>query len=330
MSRRNEPGPFYRIGSDTKLPRPMRAWFERELLVVAGKGGVGKTTVATAVALAAVASGKRVLLAQCHVEDRLGELFGGEPLGPQIRELLPGLDAVNMDPGEALREYGHMVLRVEALYRAVFENRFVEPFLRGTPGMDAWAMLGKAYYHAGERREDGRRRYDVVILDAPATGHALTMLRVPQVIVDVAPPGLLRREAERALEMMRDPQRGGVLLVTLPEELPVTETLEFATALREELQMPLLGVAVNGVLPRRLGERATAVLEPLAAAAPQASPLAPLLTAGLRRSRREAIQHEQVRRLEASVSAPLLELPLLFVPELGRKELAHLAELLVA
>ncbi len=200
----------------------MGALLERRILIVAGKGGVGKTTVATAVALAAHRTGRRVLLAQCQAEDRIGPLFGGEPLGPSIRTLLPGFDAVNMDPGEALREYGRMVLRVEALYKAVFENRYVEPFLRGTPGMDAWAMLGKAYFHAQEAAEDGTPRYDLVVLDAPATGHALTMLRVPQVIVEVAPPGLLRREAERALDLLRDPSRGGVLLVTLPEEMPVT------------------------------------------------------------------------------------------------------------
>ncbi len=308
-----------------RLHAPMHPIFERQLLVVAGKGGVGKTTVAAALALAVRANGKRVLLAQCQAEDRIGPLFGEAPLGPAITTLLPGLDAVNMDPGEALREYGRMVLRVETLYKAVFENRYVEPFLRGTPGMDAWAMLGKAYFHAQETGEDGERRYDLVVLDAPATGHALTMLRVPQVIVEVAPPGLLRREAERALDMLRNPARGGVLLVTLPEEMPVTETLELASALEHELLMPPAALVINGVLPPRLGSASLPFLEGLLATTKGPEPTLPLLQAALRRAHREAIQQRQIERIRCQLELPTVQLPHLFVPEMGREHLVHLA-----
>ena len=170
---------------------------DKKFLFVVGKGGVGKTTVSAALALAAVKAGKRVLVAQCNAKDRMGRLLSVDPIGPQIRQVAPGLDAVNMEPQAALEEYGLMVLKVRALYKLVFENRFVSAFLRGTPGLEAWAMLGKAQHHALEQVH-GQDRYDLVIVDAPATGHGLDLLRVPKVIVHVAPPGLLRREAERA------------------------------------------------------------------------------------------------------------------------------------
>ena len=131
-----------------------------------------------------------------------------------------------MEPGAALEEYGMMVLKVRALYKLVFDNRLVASFLRGTPGIEAWAMLGKAQYHAFETCPTAAARYDTVIVDAPATGHGLELLRVPKVIMDVVPPGLLRREAERAWDLFTDPARSGVLIVTLPEDMPANEAIE--------------------------------------------------------------------------------------------------------
>jgi anion-transporting ArsA/GET3 family ATPase len=116
------------------------------LAILAGKGGVGRTTVAAAVARAVAAQGRRVLIAQTEAAQRLGKLFGrAEPVGPDIVTLAPGIDAVNMTPKSALHEYGLMVLRYETVYRALFENRAVRGFLGAIPGLDAYAMLGKVW-----------------------------------------------------------------------------------------------------------------------------------------------------------------------------------------
>ena len=170
---------------------------DRRMLFVVGKGGVGKTTVSAALALAAARRGKRVLVAMPNVQERLSHDFDVAPIGPEVVAVAPNIDAVNMTPQSALEEYGMMVLKVRALYNAIFGSKFVKAFLHGTPGIDAWAMLGKAFFHASP--PSGEPAYDLVIFDAPATGHALDMLRVPFVIHDVAPPGLLRREADREL-----------------------------------------------------------------------------------------------------------------------------------
>ena len=210
----------------------------RRFLFLTGKGGVGKTTVTAALALVLASQGKRVLCATCQAKDRLSTLLDGPPVGEQIIQLRSNIQAVNIQPEAALREYGQMVLRIRALYRAVFDNKLVASFFRATPGLYSWAMLGKAWYHTTETLANGTPRFDVVLFDAPSTGHALDMLRGPKVIVDVAPPGLLRREALKAWSMFEDPVQSGVVLVTLPEEMPVTETFDLLEALDSEMRLP--------------------------------------------------------------------------------------------
>src|SRR5262249_60186474 len=121
-------------------------------------------------------------------------------------------------------------------------------FCRAVPGLYEWSMLGKAWFHTTEVRADGSPRFDVVLLDAPATGHGLDMLRVPKVILDVVPPGVLRRDAETAWAMFRDARQSGVVVVTLPEEMPTTETIELVEDVRE-LGLPILELVINGVVP---------------------------------------------------------------------------------
>src|SRR5579859_1577404 len=206
-------------------PSRMSTLADKRFVLVTGKGGVGKTTVCAAQALAQARRGKRVLVAMCNAKERLSTVLGARPIGPDVVPVGERLWAVNMQPQRALEEYGVLVLHSRTLARTIFQNRYVRAFLRAVPGMQEWAMLGKAWWHTTEKLPDGSPRYDVVILDAPATGHGLDMLRVPKVILDVVPPGLLRRDAERAWAMFRDPAACGVILVTLPEEMPTTETI---------------------------------------------------------------------------------------------------------
>ncbi len=300
------------------------ALLDHRFLFVVGKGGVGKSTVSAALALAAARRGKRVLVAMCNGKERLSQLLETEPIGQENVPILPGIEAVNMTPQAALREYGEMTLRVRALYAAVFENRLVGAFLRGVPGLEAWALLGKAYYHTTEETA-GLPRYDLVILDAPATGHALDMLRVPQVLTDIAPPGPLRREAEAAIEMLRDPARSSVVLVTLPEDMPTNETIELHDALTSELRLPVKSLVVNQVLPELFSNSLASVVTELG---PSATPteLRPLLAAGSLRAHREAVQRESMAKLGAQLPLPGIQLPYLFVPEFGRSSVDALSQ----
>ena len=215
-----------------------------------------------------------------------------------------------MSPEKALEEYGTLVLHSRALYKTLFDNRYVRTFLRAVPGMQEWSMLGKAWWHTTERRPDGSSRFDVVILDAPATGHGLDMLRVPKVILDVVPPGLLRRDAERAWALFQDPKTCAIVLVTLPEEMPTTETIELARALGE-LELPIGRVVVNGVLPPLFSreERAVARGGDRASTSRRAARRRSL--AGRDRATRERVQAESLNRLSRELPVPPSFLPLL-------------------
>lgn len=298
--------------------------FKLRFVTVVGKGGVGKTTLSAALALAAARRGKRVLIALCNAKERISDLLEVPPIGPKNQPVLPGIEAVNIIPKVALEEYGVMVLRVRALYKAIFENRLVAAFLHGTPGIEAWSILGKAQFHAHEM-EGGRPRYDLVILDAPATGHGLEMLRVPRVLLDIAPPGLLRREAERAWELLTDPVRSGVLLVTLAEDMPVNESIELHAALTRELGLPVAAVAVNGLVPQLFEPPEGKWITEASSAATPDDLIHSLLLAGRRRFARERLQSEAVDRLSREIPLPQIKLPQLVVSALKRAEIEELS-----
>jgi len=282
----------------------------RRFLIVTGKGGVGKTTVCAAEARALAAKGKRVLVAMCHSKERLSTMLGSPPIGDEVTPVVENIWAINIDPAKAIAEYGLMKLKVRILYRAVFENKYARAFLHGVPGLEEWSMLGKAWWHTGELNPDGSFKYDVVILDAPATGHGLDMLRVPKIITEVVPPGILRGDADAAQALFRDPEKCGVILVTLPEEMPTTETIELAHALTGELSLPLAKVVVNGVLPPLFSREERAALLAMPTSGDSGAMAA--IVAGQSRSTRENVQAECLSRL----SAALAHVPTSFLPQL--------------
>jgi anion-transporting ArsA/GET3 family ATPase len=295
----------------SRPPGPGAALADKRFLIVTGKGGVGKTTVCAAEALALAAAGKRVLICMCNAKERLSTMLGSQLVGSKVVSVAANVWAVNMDPEVALEEYGLMMLKSRALYKLLFDNKYVRTFFRAVPGMAEWSMLGKAWFHTTELDDDGTRRFDVVILDAPATGHGLDMLRVPKVITEVVPAGLLRRDADRAWEMFQDPKRSAVVLVTLPEELPTTETIELARALRDDLKLPIGKVVVNMVLPPLFSKAERAALEgtePISGDDPPDVAVA----AGRSRATRERVQAEALHRLSEELPISPSFLPQLF------------------
>ena len=283
----------------------------KRFLIVTGKGGVGKTTVCAAEALALAAKDKRVLVCMCNAKERLSTMLGSELIGPQVKLVASNVWAVNMDPELALAEYGMMALHSKMLFKLLFDNKYVRTFFRAVPGLPEWTLLGKAWWHTTETRADGSWLYDVVILDAPATGHGLDMLRVPKIIIDVVPPGLLRRDAERAWKMFQDPEQSAVVLVTLPEEMPTTETIELAQALRGELELPIGKIVVNGVLPPLFSKEERAAIEGMGPVQ-GTTPGDAALVAGRSRASRERVQAESLHRLAEELPISPSFLPQLF------------------
>jgi len=297
------------------------------LVVVSGKGGVGRTTVTAALATAAGRAGKRVLIATSSPADRVGALFGKPPVGATVTSVAPGIDAVNITPEGAIHEYGLLTLRSELVTRALFENRAARAFLNAVPGLDAYALLGKAWWHTTEQ-VGGRRRYDLVLLDGPASGHAALMLRIPDAIVAAMPKGPLARDAGAIQSLLRDPRRAAFLIVTLAEELPAREAVELATIARGELGLPLGPLVVNAMPP----EAATApALEPLLDRVPlgQEHSWNPALMATLRlaagaRAQRRTADHI-VADLRDRLNLAIVPLPRLPTPEVGPADVTDLA-----
>jgi hypothetical protein len=282
---------------------------DRRLLVVTGKGGVGKSSVSAALALVGAAAGKRVLVCEVNAQERIAPLLGAAPSGPAARQVLPGVWSVNVTPRDAMREYGIMVLRFKSIYDAVFENRVVRYFLRALPSLAELVMLGKVL-HEVRVEERGRRRWDLVVLDAPATGHAVQLLRVPAVLLDTVPAGPLRRDAQWMQELLVDPQVTSVAIVTLPEEMPVNEAIELDAAVRGVLGMPRGALVVNAMPDARFSPGERERLAPLASEPP---PLGPAACA----ARLQAVRAETAARYLARARAAL-DLPTVLVPLLSR------------
>jgi anion-transporting ArsA/GET3 family ATPase len=305
---------------------PSPTLLDRRLVIVTGKGGVGKSTISAALALLAARAGKRVLVCEVNAQERIAPLLGARPSGATAREVVPGVFTVNVTPHEAMREYGLMVLRFRTIYDAVFENRLVRYFLRVVPSLAELVMLGKIL-HETRSEERGRPRWDLVLVDAPATGHAVQLLRVPSALVDTVPGGPLRHDAEWMQDLLVDPGRTALAIVTLPEEMPVNEAIDLDAQVRSVLGIHRAALFVNAMPPARFS---AAEAQRLAALAEEPPPVGP----AARAARLQALRAEQaaryLERAKAALDLPTTVIPLLPDPAWGRPAVDRVADAIAA
>ncbi len=300
----------------------MASLFDRRLLVVTGKGGVGKSTVSAALALAAARKGKRVLVCEVNTKERISTLLETRAAGHEVHNIAPNIDAVNVAPPEAMREYVLMKLKMRRVYEAVFENRLVRYFLRAIPSLAELVMLGKILYHVEERLLDGRYRWDLVVMDAPATGHGITMLRIPQVMLDTVPAGPVQNDARWMRDSLLHPQLSAVVLVTIPESMPVNETIELHRAMRDVVKIPGGALVFNGTVKAAFSPEER---ERIRSAPPELQHAAKAVMS--REARAEQTEHYR-ERVEKELPLPLVEVPHLFTHHFGREEIERIADIL--
>jgi anion-transporting ArsA/GET3 family ATPase len=294
-----------------------------ELAYVTGKGGVGKTTVALATAMSAARDGRRVVLCELAGQARAAALFGAQaPAAGHEHRLEDGLWATTIDPVAALEEWAARQIGSRRLVGLMTHSNAFTAFVNAAPGARELVAITKAWeLGRSERWVKGRGAYDLVVVDGPASGHGVGLLRTPRTFAEIARVGPIAAQAREVAALLEDPARTAVLAVALPAELSVSEALELEQRVAGTLGRPLDAVVVNGVLPRRFSAAEVDRLAAAAGGVPDA------VTAAARRQHGQAaVQQGQLRRLRRHTAAHVATLPHVASPRLGRDDERALAD----
>jgi anion-transporting ArsA/GET3 family ATPase len=296
--------------------------------VVSGKGGVGKTTVAASLAIAAARSGKNVLLAELEDREAFAPIFGLEKLAYTEETLAPNISGLTVEADEALIDYLRMFYGIPSISRALLRTKAVEFATQTAPGLKDILLIGKIK-EAESRRHEGAHTYDFIVLDAPPTGRLPRFLDAPRAVVDLVHGGQIRAQAQGVLDMVTDPKRLQVVLVTQPEEMPVRETADSIETL-SKMNISLGPIVMNGVWPQiaSLGKDPVATLRAAAGGSISEDAVEQLAAVASAHARRARNQRKAMKVLSDEVSLPHIELPYLFTERMGRAEIESLATLL--
>ena len=287
------------------------------VLIVAGKGGVGKTTVTAALAVAAARAGKKVLIVEVEGKSGLPAMFGAPALGYDEIDLDDGIRARFLTPDAALIDYLH-THGLKRISKRLVASGALDVVSTAVPGMRDILVLGKV-----KSLEEGRAA-DLILVDAPAAGHAITFLLSARGLLDAVRVGPVRKQAQDVVDLISDGRRCQVLLVTMPEETPVSEVIETAFAIEDRAGVALGPVVVNGCFAPM---PAFALSHDLQSSGQfvSAREADDLVHAAEFRAERHELQQEQIDRLRRELPLPQIELPFVFTPDITRPQLDELA-----
>lgn len=300
----------------------------RRLLFTVGKGGVGRTTVTLALALEAARRGKRVLVVELEGARGLERALSGLATASDPPRELERISHLAVDGQAALEEYLGMVVPVRRLLRTIFDSAIYQYFVAAAPGLKELMAVGKIWFEADRSQSGAEDAADIVLVDGPATGHSLQYLRMPQAAFEAFPVGLVHREAERVLGLLRDPSATAVVVVSTAEEMPANETLEIFSGLGE------VGLGVGALVVNQVHRAPCdpALLERLEGSLVGGDEDDVVFCEAVRRAREEAgwaaINDHHFARLAASTDVATAKLPYLFCEEFGAEQVIELSAVL--
>lgn len=306
---------------------------DRKLIFVTGKGGVGKTTIAASLAWLGASRGKRTLVCEVDAKGNLSDFFETGPTRFEEREIAPKLWAMSMDTEASLKQYLSLQLKIPLVAKVGPLAKMFDFVASAAPGVREIVTVGKLCWEVREKH------YDLIVVDASASGHIIGQLAAPQAINQLVQVGLVRQQTGWMLDILEDAATTGLVVVATPAEMPVNETLELTGRLRSETKVDLAAVVVNRVLPELFGRGEEEVFDRLdgeegrslldEALGGRSAPLleAARLTVTMRRSRTE---HLERLREAIDPSVPLLYVPYLFFRSHGLRATHQIADSLSA
>jgi anion-transporting ArsA/GET3 family ATPase len=324
----------YSYGTRLFLPPPQIArnqsipdLLDKKLVIVTGKGGVGKTTVAVALGLRAASEGKRTIVCEVASQENASRMFEHTAVGFHEVEMEENLWSISIDPDESMREYVLLQLKVRAMRDMLFRSRIFNYLAAATPGLKELVTIGKIWELAQlDRKVKSGRKYDLVIVDAPATGHGVGFLQTPRTFASIARVGPIHSQAQQLDRFITDQEHTGTAIVALPEEMPVNESMALERDLRDEVGVAVDRVYLNGLYPERFKKEEAEKLAQLAESENGTNGATKAAArAALSEFNRAKSQRSQLNRLKRGVEAPVKTLPFLFEPELGVESARQLA-----
>jgi anion-transporting ArsA/GET3 family ATPase len=300
------------------------ALLDKRLVFVTGKGGVGKSTISLALGLAAAEQGKRVIVCEVGSAEHASRVFRRAEIGFHEVELADNVWTISIDPDDSMRDYLLLQLKVRAMGDLLTRSRIFTYLAAATPGLKELVTIGKIWELAQlDRRVKKGREYDLVIVDAPATGHGIGFLQTPRTFANIARVGPIHAQAQALNRFITDHEQTGAAIVSLPEEMPVNESGLLERELTGDVGIAVDRVYMNGLFPERFSDAEAERLTDVGESADGGVPAA--VRAALREHRRAHAHREQLERLRQIVAAPISTLPFIFEPELGEAGLRELA-----
>jgi anion-transporting ArsA/GET3 family ATPase len=278
-----------------------------------------------ALGLRAAAEGKRTIVCEVSSQENASRMFAHTEVGFHEVEMEENLWSISIDPDESMREYVLLQLKVRAMRDMLFRSRIFNYLAAATPGLKELVTIGKIWELAQlDRKVKSGRKYDLVIVDAPATGHGIGFLQTPRTFAAIARVGPIHSQAQQLDRLITDQEHTGVAIVALPEEMPVNESATLERDLIDDVGVAVDRVYMNGIYPERFTNEEAEQLSGLTSESDEG--LRAAARAGLSEHNRARSQRAQLARLRRRVEAPVKTLPFLFEPDLGIEGARQLAK----